>query len=58
MINTIYISNILECFYKSYLQMTPKKKHHWILHDSVEGNRALFYGKDKKAIITTHPIKT
>lgn len=56
-IKTIYISNILEGYYKSYDALKSKKDgRFWTLFDIYDSNRALLYGDDNKAVITTSPI--
>lgn len=56
-IKTIYISNILEGYYKSYDALKSKKAgRYWTLFDTYDSNRALLYGDDNKIVITTHPI--
>jgi len=55
-IKTIFISNILEGFYQSYKTLPPKQRSFWISYDSMEGNRALLYNSDDKAVITSYEI--
>ena len=57
MIKTIYLSNVLENFYKSYQALPAKLRQFRFLHDAAESSRALFYGNDHKAIITSFPIE-
>ncbi len=58
-IKTIYISNILEGYYKSYNAMKSQKEGlFWTRFDTFDSNRALLYGDDNKAIITSSPIYT
>lgn len=54
--NTIYISNILEGYYKSYLDLPKKKREFWTQYDTLDSNRAWMYGDDNKIIITSQPI--
>ena len=56
MITHIFLSNILECYYRGYLKLSPSQKHFWAMYDLVLGNRVLFYGCDNKALITTYPL--
>lgn len=56
-IKTIYISNILEGYYKSYNAMKSQEKGlFWTRFDIFDSNRALLYGDDNKVIITSSPI--
>lgn len=56
-IKTIYISNILEGYYKSYNAMKSQKEGlFWTRFDTFDSNRALLYGDDNKVIITSFPI--
>lgn len=58
-IKTIYISNILEGYYKSYNALKSQKEgHFWTRFDTFDSNRALLYGGDNKVIITSSPIYT
>ena len=56
MIKYIFISNILESYYKTYLDLSPKEGDYWIKHDYMEANRALLYGEDDKVIVTSYPV--
>lgn len=56
MIHTIYISNILEGYYKSYLDLPRAERVFWANYDTYDGNRALLYGDDNKIVITSSPI--
>jgi hypothetical protein len=56
MIKTIFISNVLESFYRTYNELPAKQRLYWMRYDSMEGNRALFYDDDNKIIITSYPI--
>jgi hypothetical protein len=53
---TIYISNILEGYYKSYLDLPKKRRDFWIQYDTLDSNRALMYGDDNKVVVTASPI--
>jgi len=53
---TIYISNVLESFYRSYDQLPPDEKKGWFEYDFLEANRALLYGADDKVVVTSYPI--
>jgi len=56
-IKTIYISNILEGYYKEYAKLKSKKERdYWTQFDIFDSNRALLYGNDDKIIITSSPI--
>lgn len=56
-IKTIYLSNILEGYYKSYNTLKSKiERNFWIQYDTLDGNRAIFYGGDDKVLITSLPI--
>lgn len=56
-IKTIYISNILEGYYKSYNAIKSlKERLFWTQYDIFDSNRALLYGDDHKIIITASPI--
>jgi len=56
-IKTIYISNILEGYYKSYDALKSQEEgDFWTLFDIYDSNRALLYGDDHKIVITTSPI--
>ncbi|MFH0773390.1 MAG: hypothetical protein V1922_03715 [bacterium] len=56
-IETVYISNILEGYYKSYDSLKSKEEcDFWKKYDTLDSNRALLYGKDNKIIITSSPI--
>ena len=56
-IKTIYISNILEGYYKGYTALKSKKERNfWTQFDIYDSNRALLYGNDNKVIITSSPI--
>jgi len=52
----IYISNVLESYYRGYDQLSKEEKQKWYQYDFYEANRALLYGADNKAIITSYPI--
>lgn len=52
----IYISNVLESYYRGYDQLTEAKKQKWYEYDFFEANRALLYGADNKVVITSYPI--
>lgn len=56
-IEEIYISNILESFFRSYDLLTKTQKQKWYQYDFYEANRALLYGKDNKVVITSYPIQ-
>lgn len=57
MIKTIYISNILEGYYKSYNAIKSlEERLFWTQYDIFDSNRALLYGDDHKVIITASPI--
>jgi hypothetical protein len=57
--NEIYISNILECYYKTYDTSYEKKEgEYWTRYDARDANRVLFYGNDKKIVISSLPINT
>ena len=57
MIKTIYISNILEGYYKSYNAIKSlEERLFWTQYDIFDSNRALLYGDDNKVIITASPI--
>lgn len=53
---TIYISNILEGYYKSYLDLPKKKRDYWTQYDTLDSNRAWMYGDDNKVVVTSTPI--
>lgn len=53
---TIYISNILEGYYKSYLDLPKKKRTFWTQYDTLDSNRAWMYGDDNKVVVTSAPI--
>jgi len=55
-IKAIYLSNVLEGFYRGYQALPLKKRLFWTRHDSLDSNRALFYNTDSKVIITSYPI--
>jgi len=56
-IKTIYISNILEGYYKSYNAIKSRtERDFWTHYDTFDSNRALLYGEDNKIIITSFPI--
>lgn len=56
-IKTIYISNILEGYYKGYNALKSQKERlFWTQFDIFDSNRALLYGEDHKVIITSTPI--
>jgi len=57
-IKNIFISNVLEGYYQTYLSLPEKEKKYWIKHDFREANRAFFYGSDNKAIVTSYPINS
>ena len=52
----IYISNVLESYFRGYDKLSKEEKHKWYQYDFYEANRALLYGADNKAIITSYPI--
>lgn len=56
MIKTVFISNVLESFYRTYQELPAKQRQYWMRYDSMEGNRALFYKGDDKVIITPYLI--
>lgn len=58
MITNIFISNVLEGFYRSYQSLNQKDKIYWTTYDTLEANRALFYGADHKAIVTSSLINS
>lgn len=55
-IKSIYISNILEGFYQSYNTLPAPQRSFWLSYDSMEGNRALLYDSDDKAVVTSYKI--
>jgi len=55
-LKTVYISNVLESYYRSYDQLPEKEKQGWYEYDFLEANRALLYGEDDKVVVTSHPI--
>jgi len=56
-IKTIYISNILEGYWKSYTALKSIEEcRFWTQYDIFDSNRALFYGSDNKVVITSSPI--
>jgi hypothetical protein len=56
-IKTIYISNILEGYYKGYAALKSKREcNYWTQFDIFDSNRALLYGNDDKIIVTSSPI--
>lgn len=56
-IKTIYISNILEGYYKSYNSLkSADERIFWTQYDTFDSNRALLYGDDNKVVITASPI--
>ena len=56
-IKTIYISNILEGYYKSYNALKSQEERvFWTQYDTFDSNRALLYGNDHKVIITSSLI--
>jgi len=57
-LKTIYISNVLESFYRSYDRLPSAEKQRWYEYDHLEANRALLYGADNKAVVTSYPINS
>jgi len=56
-VTAIYISNILEGYYKSYNSLkSVEERLFWTQYDTFDSNRALLYGNDNKIIITSSPI--
>ncbi len=55
-IKQVYLSNILECYYKSYDLLPEKQRLFWRCYDTLDANRALLYGDDYKAVVTSSPI--
>ena len=55
-IKEIYISNVLESYYRGYDQLTEAEKQKWYQYDFFEANRALLYGADDKVVVTSYPI--
>lgn len=56
-IKSIYISNILEGYYKNYNTLKSRsERNFWTQYDLFDSNRALLYGVDNKIIITSSPI--
>jgi hypothetical protein len=56
-IKSIYLSNILEGYYKSYNALKLRsERNFWTRYDILDGNRALFYGDDDKVVVTSTPI--
>lgn len=53
---TIYVSNVLESYYRGYDQLPEAEKQAWYRYDSLEANRALLYGADNKVVVTSYPI--
>jgi len=54
--HTIYISNILEGYHKSYENLPQKERNYWTKYDTFDSNRAVLYGDDEKVVITSSPI--
>lgn len=55
-LNKIYISNILESYFRGYDQLSKEEKQKWYQYDFYEANRALLYGADNKVVVTSYPI--
>lgn len=55
-LEAIYVSNILESYYRSYDKLPEKQKQAWYEYDFLEANRALLYGADNKIVVTSYPI--
>jgi len=55
-IKRIFISNVLEACYRSYENLPSEQKNYWSKYDMLEGNRALLYDGDNKAVITYSAI--
>ncbi len=53
---TIYISNVLESYYRGYDQLPEAEKQSWYRYDFLEANRAVLYGADNKVVVTSYPI--
>ena len=53
---TIYISNILEGYYKSYENLPVAQRTFWTHYDTYDSNRAVLYGDDNKVVITSSPV--
>ena len=56
--STIYISNVLESYYRGYNKLPEEQMKGWYRYDFLEENRALLYGKDNKIVITSYPINS
>jgi len=58
-IDVIYVSNILEGYYKNYNALKSRvERNFWTQYDTYDSNRALLYGDDNKIIVTSFPIYT
>lgn len=55
-LETIYLSNVLEGYFRNYDRLSQREKKAWYQYDFYEANRAALYGDDNKVIVTSYPI--
>ncbi len=53
---TLIISNIAECYFRTYKKTNPERANELTQYDILEAERASFYTGDQKVVVTSLPI--